>query len=60
MFPPKNETEQRKPATLTDKGKEIQKAELSSAPHGTCWANWGHGNTLGWGSGPGQLGAVGL
>lgn len=32
MFPPKNETEQRKPATLPDKGKEKQKAELSHCP----------------------------
>lgn len=28
MILPKNETEQRKPATLTDKGKEKQKAKL--------------------------------
>lgn len=34
MFPPKNETEQRKPATLTDKGREKKKAELS------CYPSW--------------------
>lgn len=29
MYPPKNQTEQRKPATLTHKGKEKQKAKLT-------------------------------
>ena len=45
--------EPRKPATLTDKGKEKQKAKL---PH--CYrtgrASWAGGNVVGWGRGPRQ------
>lgn len=63
VFPPKNETEQRKPATLTDKGKEKQKAELSCCPSRSMVGElrlWEHIGLGQWARAAWSCGAVGL
>lgn len=63
VFPPKNETEQRKRATLTDKGKEKQKAELSCCPPQNMLGklgSWKHFRLGQWARAAWSCGAVGL